>query len=246
MKLYRLRKRFRRKVFFPSRMTLPWSAYVRQRPFIFAVWFHARRLFFTLTHGLSAHQPEDRHSAQFVVPYNRARIGAVDRDRTERLMNVLRSIQGLDRASMRVLSLGPRNEAEILLLSLYGFDRRQITGVDLFSYSPLIRPMDMQHLDFRDDTFDLVYAAYTITYADKVETVCDEIMRVVRDGGLIALSFQHFTGGRLNFGRNPLNGGLNELFELFAGHVGHVYWREEYRHGDGVLCSTVFTVAKTR
>lgn len=226
-------------------MTAPWGAYLRQRPLVFALWFHARRLVLTAARGLSAHEPEDGHTARLVVPYNRAHLGAVDRDRTERLMNVLRSIQGLERPLARVLSLGPRNEAEILLLSLYGFDRRRITGVDLFSYSPRIRPMDMQHLEFAPDSFDLVYAAYTITYADKVETVCDEILRVVRDGGLVALSFEHYTGDRVNtFGRNLLSGGLRDLFRLFAGRVGHVYWQEEYQSGDSVLCSTVFTASK--
>jgi hypothetical protein len=52
-------------------------------------------------------------------------------------------------------------------------------------------------------------------------------------------------GARLNsFGANPLSGGLSELFSLFAGRVGHVYWQEEFPAGDVVHCSTIFRVRK--
>jgi SAM-dependent methyltransferase len=160
-------------------------------------------------------------------------------------MNVLRSVQGTAPDTMRVLTIGSRNEAELLLLRLYGFRRQHITAIDLVSESPLIRIMDMHKLEFADDEFDLVYSAYTLSYSDDVPRACAEIRRVVRNGGLVAVSFLHGVGGVVNaFGQNPLSGGIRELLDYFGGVVQHVYWQEEFPAGESVLCSTLFRVRK--
>ena len=242
----RVAKYVRNQVIFPSSLVMPLRAALFHRPLPFSVWVHARRALNRLRHG-GVHALEtgaSPHVTSQVVPYSQRKAGRVFRDRTERLMNVLRSIQGLRPAAMRVLTIGSRNEAEILLLRLYGFRRENIVAVDLVSESPLIRVMDMHALALDDGTFDLVYSAYTIAYSDDVPRACAEMLRVVRDGGLIALSFLHSVAGVNAFGANPLSRGLVELFEHFKGSVAHVFWQEEFADGDVVHCSTVFRVRK--
>ena len=96
-----------------------------------------------------------------VRKYNRSQMWEFYRIRTEKFMVVLRCIDAVPR-DPRILIIGPRNEAELLLLSLYGFPLRRMVAVDLFSYSPLIRCMDMHQFDFPDDSFDIVYSAWTL------------------------------------------------------------------------------------
>ena len=64
--------------------------------------------------------------------------------------------------------VGPRNEAELLLLSSYGFDAAKLTAIDLFSYTPVVRLMDMHELKYSDNSFDAVYSAFVITYSDDI------------------------------------------------------------------------------
>ena len=242
----RLAKYVRNQLIFPSSFVMPLGASLFHRPLPFSVWVHARRALNRLRHGgvHTLDTASSAHVASRVVPYSQGKAGRVFRDRTERLMNVLRSIQGLRPATMRVLTIGPRNEAEILLLRLYGFRRQHIVAVDLVSESPLIQLMDMHALALADGEFDLVYSAYTIAYSDDVPRACAEMLRVVRDGGLIALSFLHSVTGVNAFGENPLRRGLAELFTHFKGAVEHVFWQEEFPEGDVVHCSTIFRVRK--
>jgi SAM-dependent methyltransferase len=242
----RVAKYVRNQVVFPASLGMPLGAYLLHRPLPFSLWVHARRVVNRLRRGgvRTLEGAASAHLADQVIPYSRRKAGRVFRDRTERLMNVLRSIQGLAPARMRVLTIGSRNEAEILLLRLHGFRARNIVAIDLVSESPLIRVMDMHELALDDGAFDLVYSAYTVAYSDDVPRACAEMLRVVRDGGLVAISFLHSVGGVNAFGENPLSGGLSELLGHFGEHVEHVYWREEFPAGDVVLCSTVFRVRK--
>src|SRR5439155_23120353 len=104
--------------------------------------------------------PKDEQHAYLhkeVIAWNTHMVWEIRRRRTERLMNVLRTIEGLPIKRSRILCIGPRNEAEILLLSLYGFPIDNIVSIDLFSYSDLIQVMDMHDLKFPADSFDIVY-----------------------------------------------------------------------------------------
>jgi len=174
---------------------------------------------------------------------------------------VLRSIHDLDLAHARVLNIGPRNEMEPLLLSLYGFGFGNITAVDLFSYSPRIEVMDMHRLAFPDNSFDVTYCAYTLRYSDNVDRACAEIVRCTRDGGLVAASFvteadAATSAASASAGSSEreaiigsrLGGGLGDLLRCFGSACAEVYWREEYEIRGPVEaekhCSVIFRIAK--
>ncbi len=239
----------------PSSAFIPsYFVYLRQRPLVFAAWFHLRktlcqarnkfrRIWSTKTVIEFENKAEKAHLVNRVIPHNINRIGVVGRARTEKLMNVLRSIGELDSKNAKILCVGPRNEAEILLLSLYGFPIKNITGIDLFSYSPLIRVMDMHDMKFPDDQFDIVYSSHVVTYSDDIQRACSEAMRVAKDSGLIAMGFVF---GRVNDTLSTrLSGGLKELFGYFGDHIKHIYWQDEVPLGGGATrATTIFRIRK--
>lgn len=239
-------------VYKPSRSVLipSWWQYLLMRPAIFEVWFRFRAWWHMLAgHGFRSLEGASVSSSssflEGVRSYNRSKLWEFYRVRTEKFMNVLRCIDAVPRDA-RILVIGPRNEAELLLLSLYGFPLRNITSIDLFSYSPLVRCMDMHKLEFADDSFDVAYSAWTLKYAYDLEQACAELVRVVRPGGLIVTGFSHTQATTAEVGA-PLAGGIDELLATFGSRVGWVYWKESTPLSDGSAeeVSVIFRVAKS-
>ena len=184
--------------------------YLLLTPPVFALRFHARRLYWRLAgHRLrqlvKGQDVDSSFVAEQVLPYNLGNINIINRGRTERIIAILRSIRGLKLSSLNTLVVGPRNEAELMLLSSYGFDAGKLTAIDLFSYSPAVQLMDMHELKFADNAFDAVYSAFVITYSDDIPKAIAETIRVARDGALIVFVFEHLMIGVGNrFGKNNL------------------------------------------
>lgn len=109
--------------------------------------------------------------------------------RTMRLINPLTSIQDVFLAAhkMKVLSIGPRTEMELLHLVGAGFHPKNITAVDLISTSPWIELGDMHALPYADGVFDVVISGWVLGYSKDPQKAVDEMLRVVKDGGLIAI-----------------------------------------------------------
>jgi len=167
------------------------------------------------------------------------------RTRSEKLMTVLHCV-GAVSPDAKVLVIGPRNEAEILLLACYGFHPRNITGVDLFTYSPRIRAMDMHKMAFADDAFDVVFVSWVLKYAYDLPRACREIVRVVRPGGVVAVGYTQTVSTSAIVGQDAeLAGGLSEMHEKFAPYVDHVYWQEADPAGEGNhRVTSIFRVKK--
>lgn len=90
--------------------------------------------------------------------------------------------------NLKVLTIGPRVEGEIYNLVGYGFRRKNITGLDLFSYSPYIEVGNMHHMQFADDQFDVVLSGWVLGYSDDMPQCAREMMRVCKPGGVIAVA----------------------------------------------------------
>jgi len=180
-----------------------------------------------------------------VLPYNLGNINIINRGRTERVIAILRSIRGLKLGELNTLVVGPRNEAELLLLSSYGFDSAKLTAIDLFSYSPAVRLMDMHELKFSDSSFDAVYSAFVITYSDDIPKAVAETIRVAKDGALIVFVYEHLALGAGNrFGKNNLSNGPDDLLALFGANAGHVFWKEDFESEGSYTSSVVFRLTK--
>lgn len=83
----------------------------------------------------------------------------------------------------RILYIGARTEAEILYMANFGLNPRNITAIDLHSYSPLIELGDMHELSFTENTFDACILTHCIAYSEAPEIAFKEALRVLKDRG---------------------------------------------------------------
>ena len=134
----------------------------------------------------------------------------------------------------KVLSIGPRSEAELLCLASHGFRLRNVTGVDLLSYSPRIDIGDMHALQYADDSFDVVIASRVLGYSDAPEIACAEMLRVTRHDGYIAINTGDLqpdsaTNQDLDYkpGSNQVYSSLADILDLFGDHVGYVHFSND-------------------
>ena len=111
-----------------------------------------------------------------------------ERERTERLIRVLPSLMGSSLQKMDVLCIGPRGGAELLLLWLYGIRWRRMTALDVAPRNRKVAQGDMHRIPYAGGSFDLLYAAFVVTYG-RWEEAFREFRRVVKPGGLVALAW---------------------------------------------------------
>lgn len=87
----------------------------------------------------------------------------------------------------KLLIIGPRFESDYFLARGYGFSKNNITLIDLFSYSKLIRLGDSHGLNFTDGTFDVVIASWVLVYSNNHPKMLSEIRRVLKTKTGIAI-----------------------------------------------------------
>jgi SAM-dependent methyltransferase len=139
------------------------------------------------------------------------------------------------------LIIGGRTEEEIFMFRGYGF--RNVTAVDLISYSPLVVEADMHDLPFADCSFDFVFCAYTLVYSKEPARAAHEFVRVLRDGGTAAVAVEYVPSDRRAEIQQALLGytitpdekleTAADILALFEPHVRSVFVRydaEKKRH----------------
>jgi SAM-dependent methyltransferase len=89
--------------------------------------------------------------------------------------------------NLKILSIGPRSEGEIFNLYAKGFELSNITGIDLFTYSPLIQLGDMHSLDFKNEQFDIVFMGKCLAYSNNKNKALSEAKRVLVDKGSLII-----------------------------------------------------------
>ena len=102
----------------------------------------------------------------------------IERKKKETLTGLLSSHVDLSKIN-NGLVVGCRNDYELDLLLDKGV--KNITGVDLFSVNSRIVIMDMHHLKFKDNTFDLVYASHVLEHSYDINQVAQQLSRVSTD-----------------------------------------------------------------
>ena len=90
----------------------------------------------------------------------------------------------------KVLIIGPRTEAEILWYISKGFNKDNVVGLDLFSYSEFIKTGDMHQIPFEDNSFDVVNFSWVLGYSSNQKQAVQEAYRVVKPEGLIGIGEQ--------------------------------------------------------
>jgi SAM-dependent methyltransferase len=122
-----------------------------------------------------------------------------------------------------VLCIGCRNGIELDEFRARGL--RDVVGIDIFSQRDDIFVMDMHRMSFDSDSFDVVYSSHALEHAHDLDQVVAELVRVARDGAVIAVEVPVRHRGsdadRVEFA------GLTGLEALFSGRVADVVLAEE-------------------
>ena len=168
-------------------------------------------------------------------------------DRPWRLINPLRSNNYfiLHHKTLKVLTVGPRTEAEILTLIGCGFRPDNISGLDLLSYSPFVDVGDMHAMPYDDDSFDVVILGWVLGYSRDNARVAAEVLRVARPSAFVLIGCQYNprSNDELNLSlaikKEPTRyHHTDDMVRLFDGHVRSILFRHDvhptmgHRNGD--------------
>lgn len=109
------------------------------------------------------------------------------------LINPIKSVMKINTriSEAKVLTIGPRTEGEILNLVGHGFARKNISALDLFSYSPWIKVGDMHDMPFDDNSFDVVILGWVLAYSNDKRKAAAEIMRVAKPGAVVGIGVSY-------------------------------------------------------
>lgn len=148
---------------------------------------------------LEIHSDTDEGVMPGTVTHNRAEL---ERDafgsarRTLRLINPLTSLEPVYSmaGSLKVLSIGPRTEMELIHLLGVGFNYQNIFALDLISSSPMIDAGDMHKMPYDDQAFDVTISSWVLGYSSDPQLAVDEMVRVTRSGGLVAIGVTYEPG----------------------------------------------------
>jgi len=155
-------------------------------------------------------------------------------------------------SELKVLSVGPRSENELLTLMEYGFRSKNIISVDLISYSPKIKLGDIHNLPLDSDSYDIVICGWTLAYSENKRKAASELVRVVKSGGIIAVSATSHpaTNEELEEQLGYVPGSrerlylLEDLEKLFEGSMGWPYFRHE--RGDTETISHLISIFEAK
>ncbi len=177
----------------------------------------------------------DKNIYKETIKFNCIGLEDMGGSRTHQLIRPLVSIERIARKQnqLKILSVGPRNEAEIFNLWAYGFSLKNITGLDLISYSPYIKIGDMHQMFFKDESFDVVIAGWVLVYSQNPELVAKEMLRVSKNQAIIAVTASYNNTspeaiiqryGSLDTKRFDT---LASIKQAFDGHIDFIYFQQD-------------------
>lgn len=175
-------------------------------------------------------------------------------DRPLRLIRPLSVIDHLSK-SASILSVGCRFETELLYLVGYGYKADRVRGFDMISYSPWIDCGNMHAMPYADNSWDALILGWVMTYSNDPQIAAREVIRVARDGALVAIGVSYYELDGLT--KDRLAGGdermrdqrlqtVKEYLDLFGDHVKTVFFQQDAVAGakEGV-CSLIFQIRKS-
>lgn len=213
------------------------------------IYFYAKnggkiREFSTTSHGNAKDLAKTitlNHKEQFdIIKFNRSRL--------EMVACLLKSIPPVFKniRNLKLLSVGPKNEGELLMYYRYGFSWKNLTGIDLSSYSPKVKVMDMHDIKFPENSFDIVTSLWSIRYSYDLKKVTGEIQRIAKDGAIIVIANTRNADTEQDFAYNSKLDTVDEILGYFDASEKEVIWRyeEEDRPGEAAHMLVIFRIKK--
>lgn len=209
-----------------------------------------------LRRKLTALDSESEGVAPNTIFHNKRGLSDLAVNRSHMLVRPLSVIESLGPNS-DILTIGPRTEGELLNLFAHGFSPAHVRGLDLISYSPWIDLGNMHHLPYPDNSWDAVVLGWVLAYSTNQKLVADEIVRVVRPHGVVAIGveynpksdmeIQEAVGYQVGAQRRLTR--TDHILELFGSRVEYVYFRHDVMPSRldqvGSVC-VVFSVDKSK
>ena len=103
----------------------------------------------------------------------------------------LYSIDRLNFGEAKVLSVGPRNEGELYFIRSLGFKWKNISSIDLISYSSKIKLGDIHETDYPENNFDVVICGWVIPYSNNYKKILNEIFRITNNKGIVCIGYTY-------------------------------------------------------
>jgi SAM-dependent methyltransferase len=88
---------------------------------------------------------------------------------------------------LKILIVGARTEIEIYSYLIGGFQLKNIFAIDLNSYSNLILLGDVNHLPFKDESFDIVVLGWVLEFIIDFDKALNECLRSLKNSGYVAI-----------------------------------------------------------
>ncbi len=177
---------------------------------------------------------ESKDAINNTVSHNLRMLAKFGVKRMDKLIKPISVLESVSKDS-KILVIGPRNEDDILNLIGNGFNSKNIIGLDLISYSPLIEVGDMHNMRFSDSYFDVIICGWTLSYSNQPQKFAQELLRVVKNGGIIGIAVEYsvmtnaqmiaLAGYSLSTDFDRINS-TDEIIKLFSGHVKDVLFND--------------------
>lgn len=116
--------------------------------------------------------------------------------------------------SARILIVGPRTEDDIFLARALGIG--DVTGLDLFTYSPHIRLGDMHETEFKNGEFDAVVLGWVLAYSSDPARAIKECLRITKPGGLLAIGWEWVPDSDKNTNTHIRGNPVNDVSDVSA------------------------------
>lgn len=200
---------------------------------------------------------ESQDAVKQTVKHNVKALGMFGGTRMDKIIRPISVLENISRDA-KILVIGPRNEDDILTLIGNGFERKNILGLDLISYSPYIKVGDMHNTGFDASTFDVIICGWTLSYSNNPKKFASEVLRIVKNDGVIGIGVEYSTltkeqsikiheGYHLHTENFERINSTRQILSLFDGNVKHVYFDHDapnkISHGDEMVKNVSNVVA---
>ena len=102
---------------------------------------------------------------------------------------------------------------------------KNIKSIDIQSYSDLIELADMLKMPYEDNSFDLVIIGYVITYTNEPQKAIDEVVRVLKDKGIVTMCHSHaLEFPQKGYSKVHINSS-KVMLDFFGNNLDYVYFK---------------------
>jgi SAM-dependent methyltransferase len=150
-----------------------------------------------------------------------------DGSRSEFFLNKLKKIETLDKIKKsKILIIGPRNEGELYNFYAKGFLMKNITAIDLISYSKKIKAYDANlYLKSCNKKFDFIYLGFVIGYFKDPKKILSLAKKCLNKDGYLIVSVE--AARRIinlrNVDKTIKFPDLKSLINIFSKKLKHIY-----------------------